>query len=148
METLYGIATVKMQGMAERRIAHWLNLEIDTINTGIRITRMDMLFGGINTFIAACDQVVILWLGASLVIDNQMTLGMFVAFGAFRGQFSDRIGSLTEFLLQLRMMSLHNERIADIALHPREARKPDHPYTAGLQPVGLTTHALSYRYDS
>ena len=46
METLYGIATVKMQGMAERRIAHWLNLEIDTINTGIRITRMDMLFGG------------------------------------------------------------------------------------------------------
>ncbi|WP_440482008.1 peptidase domain-containing ABC transporter [Serratia marcescens] len=148
METLYGIATVKMQGMAERRIAHWLNLEIDTINTGIRVTRMDMLFGGINTFIAACDQVVILWLGASLVIDNQMTLGMFVAFGAFRGQFSDRIGSLTEFLLQLRMMSLHNERIADIALHPRENRKPDLPYAAGLQPLGLTTHALSYRYDS
>ncbi|MEN4240497.1 peptidase domain-containing ABC transporter [Serratia marcescens] len=148
METLYGIATVKMQGMAERRIAHWLNLEIDTINTGIRVTRMDMLFGGINTFIAACDQVVILWLGASLVIDNQMTLGMFVAFGAFRGQFSDRIGSLTEFLLQLRMMSLHNERIADIALHPRENRKPDVPYAAGLQPLGLSTHALSYRYDS
>jgi ATP-binding cassette subfamily B protein RaxB len=148
METLYGIATVKMQGMAERRIAHWLNLEIDSINTGIRITRMDMLFGGINTFVAACDQVVILWLGASLVIDNQMTLGMFVAFGAFRGQFSDRIGSLTAFLLQLRMMSLHNERIADIALHPREDRKPDLPYISGMQPMGLSTHALSYRYDS
>ncbi|MBL0872763.1 peptidase domain-containing ABC transporter [Serratia nevei] len=148
METLYGIATVKMQGMAERRIAHWLNLEIDTINTGIRVTKMDMLFGGINTFVAACDQVVILWLGASLVIDNQMTIGMFVAFGAFRGQFSDRIGSLTAFLLQLRMMSLHNERIADIALHPREERKPDLPYISGMQPAGLSTHALSYRYDS
>ena len=55
METLYGIATVKMQGMAERRIAHWLNTEIDTINTDIRVTKMDMLFGGINTFVAACD---------------------------------------------------------------------------------------------
>ncbi|VUS84103.1 peptidase domain-containing ABC transporter [Klebsiella pasteurii] len=147
METLYGIATVKMQGMAERRIAHWLNLEIDTINTGIRVTKMDMLFGGINTFVAACDQVVILWLGTSLVIDNQMTIGMFVAFGAFRGQFSDRIASLTEFLLQLRMMSLHNERIADIALHPRENHKPDFPYTGGMQPAGLSIHALSYRYD-
>ncbi len=71
--------------MAERRIAHWLNLEIDTINTSIRVTKMDMLFGGINTFIAACDQVVILWLGTSLVIDNQMTLGMFVAFGGVSG---------------------------------------------------------------
>lgn len=148
METLYGIATVKMQGMTERRSAHWLNLEIDTINTGIKVTKMDLLFAGINTFIAACDQVVILWLGTSLVIDNQMTLGMFVAFGAFRGQFSDRVGSLTSFLLQLRMMSLHNERIADIALHKRENRKPDMPYEAGLCPVSLETRALGYRYDS
>lgn len=148
METLYSIATVKIQGMAERRRAHWLNLEIDTINTGIKVTKMDMLFGGINTFFAACDQVVILWLGISMVIDNQMTIGMFVAFSAFRGQFSDRINSLTNFLLQLRMMSLHNERIADIALHPRENRKPDIPYEANLQPVSLTTRALSYRYDS
>ena len=148
METLYSIATVKIQGMAERRSAHWLNLEIDTINTGIRVTKMDMLFGGINTFFAACDQVVILWLGISMVIDNQMTIGMFVAFSAFRGQFSDRIGSLTNFLLQLRMMSLHNERIADIALHPRENRQPDIPYEAKLQPMSLATRALSYRYDS
>lgn len=148
METLYGIATIKMQGMTDRRSAHWLNLEIDTINTGIRVTKMDMLFGGINTFVAACDQVAILWLGTSLVIDNQMTIGMFVAFGAFRGQFSDRIGSLTAFLLQLRMMSLHNERIADIALQPRENRKPDIPYEARLQPIALTASALSYRYDN
>jgi ATP-binding cassette subfamily B protein RaxB len=148
METLYGIATVKMQAIAERRCARWLNLEIDAINTGIRVTKMDMLFGGINTFVSACDQVVILWLGTNLVIDNQMTIGMFVAFGAFRGQFSDRIGSLTNFLLQLRMMSLHNERIADIALHPRENRKPELPYKACLKPISLATHALSYRYDS
>ncbi|CAO98396.1 peptidase domain-containing ABC transporter [Erwinia tasmaniensis] len=148
METLYGIATIKMQGMAERRSTHWLNLEIDSVNTDIRVNKMDMLFGGINTFFAACDQVVILWLGISLVIDNQMTMGMFVAFGAFRGQFSDRIGSLTEFLLRLRMMSLHNERIADIALHPPEMRKPDLPYKAELKPASLTTRALMFRYDS
>lgn len=148
METLYGIATIKMQGMSEHRGRHWLNLKIDAINTGIRLARMDMLFGGINTFVAACDQVVILWLGTSLVIDNQMTLGMFVAFGAFRGQFSDRVGSLTNFLLQLRMMSLHNERISDIALNEREARKPDTGMKADMRPMALEIKELSYRYDS
>ncbi|ELH8609752.1 TPA: peptidase domain-containing ABC transporter [Enterobacter kobei] len=148
METLYGIATIKMQGMGERRSRHWLNLKIDAINTGIRLTRMDMLFGGINTFVAACDQVVILWLGTSLVIDNQMTIGMFVAFGVFRGQFSERVGSLTNYLLQLRMMSLHNERISDIALNEREEIKPDSGLKAAMQPVGLETRSLSYRYDS
>ncbi|EPY6863149.1 peptidase domain-containing ABC transporter [Klebsiella pneumoniae] len=148
METLYGIATVKIQGMAERRGTHWLNLKIDAINSGIKLTKMDLFFGGINTFVAACDQVAILWLGTSLVIDNQMTIGMFVAFGSFRGQFSDRVASLTNFLLQLRMMSLHNERIADIALHEKEEKKTELDIVADMTPVSLETTDLSYRYDS
>lgn len=148
METLYGIATVKIQGMAERRGTHWLNLKIDAINSGIKLTKMDLFFGGINTFVAACDQVAILWLGTSLVIDNQMTIGMFVAFGSSRGQFSDRVASLTNFLLQLRMVSLHNERIADIALHEKEEKKPELDIVADMSPVSLETTDLSYRYDS
>lgn len=148
METLYGIAAVKMQDMGERRGNHWLNLKIDAINTEIKINRMDMLFGGINTLVAACDQVAILWLGTALVIDNQMTIGMFVAFSAFRGQFSDRVGSLINFLLQLRMMSLHNERISDIALNEREAQKPDMDIEPDMKPVSLEIRDLGYRYDN
>ncbi|WFM55690.1 colicin V export peptidase/ABC transporter CvaB [Escherichia coli] len=148
METLYGIATVKIQGMVGIRGAHWLNIKIDAINSGIKLTRMDLLFGGINTFVTACDQIVILWLGAGLVIDNQMTIGMFVAFSSFRGQFSERVASLTSFLLQLRIMSLHNERIADIALHEKEEKKPEIEIVAHMGPISLETNGLSYRYDS
>ncbi|EMB2957606.1 peptidase domain-containing ABC transporter [Escherichia coli] len=148
METLYGIATVKIQGMVGIRGAHWLNMKIDAINSGIKLTRMDLLFGGINTFVTACDQIVILWLGAGLVIDNQMTIGMFVAFSSFRGQFSERVASLTSFLLQLRIMSLHNERIADIALHEKEEKKPEIEIVADMGSISLETNGLSYRYDS
>ena len=148
METVYGIATVKIQGMVGIRGAHWLNMKIDAINSGIKLTRMDLLFGGINTFVTACDQIVILWLGAGLVIDNQMTIGMFVAFSSFRGQFSERVASLTSFLLQLRIMSLHNERIADIALHEKEEKKPEIEIVADMGPISLETNGLSYRYDS
>lgn len=148
METLYGIATVKIQGMVGIRGAHWLNMKIDAINSGIKLTRMDLLFGGINTFVTACDQIVILWLGAGLVIDNQMTIGMFVAFSSFRGQFSERVASLTSFLLQLRIMSLHNERIADIALHEKEEKRPEIEIVADMGPISLETNGLSYRYDS
>ncbi|HFK8004186.1 TPA: colicin V export peptidase/ABC transporter CvaB [Escherichia coli] len=148
METLYGIATVKIQGMVGIRGAHWLNMKIDAINSGIKLTRMDLLFGGINTFVTACDQIVILLLGAGLVIDNQMTIGMFVAFSSFRGQFSERVASLTSFLLQLRIMSLHNERIADIALHEKEEKKPEIEIVAHMGPISLETNGLSYRYDS
>ncbi|EIN2902529.1 peptidase domain-containing ABC transporter [Escherichia coli] len=148
METLYGIATVKIQGMVGIRGAYWLNMKIDAINSGIKLTKMDLLFGGINTFVTACDQVVILWLGAGLVIDNQMTIGMFVAFSSFRGQFSERVTSLTSFLLQLKIMSLHNERIADIALHEKEEKKHEIEIVAHMGPISLETNDLSYRYDS
>ncbi|HDR2873133.1 colicin V synthesis protein [Enterobacter roggenkampii] len=147
METLYGIATVKMQGLSERRGTHWLNLEIDTINTEIKITKMDLLFGGVNAFIIACEQITMLWLGSKLIIENAMTIGMFIAFGVFREQFANRIWSLTNFLMKLRMMHLHNERVSDIALNVREMKKPDREIINTMQPVTLETHALSYRYD-
>lgn len=147
METLYGIATVKMQGLIERRGTHWLNLEIDTINTEIKITKMDLLFGGINAFIIACEQIATLWLGSRLVMDNAMTIGMFIAFGVFREQFADRIWSLTDFIMKLRMMHLHNERVSDIALNTREMKKPDREIMNSMQPVALETRRLSYRYD-
>ncbi|ECU9651636.1 peptidase domain-containing ABC transporter [Salmonella enterica] len=147
METLYGIASVKMQGMTDRRHTHWFNLQTDAINTGIRVTKMDLFFGGLNIFISACEQTIILWLGISLVMDNEMTIGMFVAFGAYRMQFSDRISTLVGFLLQLRMMSLHNERISDIALNEQESVKPDIPVSEKITPVSLEVKSLTFRYD-
>ncbi|AXC66968.1 colicin V synthesis protein [Salmonella enterica subsp. diarizonae serovar 59:z10:-] len=147
METLYGIAAVKMQGMTDRRHTHWFNLQTDAINTGIRVTKMDLFFGGLNTFVSACEQTAILWLGISLVMSNEMTIGMFVAFSAYRAQFSDRISTLVGFLLQLRMTGLHNERISDIALNEQESVKPDIPMPEKTAPVSLEAKYLTYRYD-
>ncbi|MFY2980377.1 ABC transporter transmembrane domain-containing protein, partial [Klebsiella pneumoniae] len=81
---------------------------------GIKQTRFDMMFSGINTFISSIDQVAILWLGAIMVIDNNMTLGMFMAFNSYRGQFSQRASNLIDLFMQLRMLSLHNERLSEI----------------------------------
>lgn len=148
METLFSIATVKMQDLGNRRITQWLNLEIDSVNSSIKLTKMNMLFSGVNSLIGACDQVLILWLGTNLVIDNQMTIGMFIAFGAFRDQFTSRVSSLINYLLQLRMLSLHNERISDIALNEQESRKPEIPVRIAMHPVSLETDNISYRYES
>lgn len=148
MESLYGIATLKMQGMVDRRGHNWINLKVDSVNTGINITKMDLFFGGLNSFLVACEQIAILWMGISSVIGNQMTIGMFVAFGIFRSQFSERMSSLTNFMLELRMMSLHNERISDIALNETEVRKRVFDTSKKIESASLLIDGLSYRYDS
>lgn len=147
MESLYGISTIKALNLRERRSQHWLNINIDACNAGIKQTRFDMMFGGINTFISSIDQVVVLWLGAIMVIDNNMTLGMFMAFNAYRGQFSQRASSLIDLVMQLRMLSLHNERLSEIVFSEPEKELPTRrvfPENAGVR---LEVKNLSYQYD-
>lgn len=148
MESLYSIATLKSLGIAETRAQTWLNLNIDTTNAGIKITKLDMFFGGINSFIGTCDQIIILWLGASLVIDNQMTLGMFIAFNAYRGQFSEKASNLIDVVLQLRMLSLYNERISDIVLTESEKNLPSRTLFASGKATSFEVRNLVYQYDS
>lgn len=148
METLYGIATIKIQGMRSNRSVNWLNLEIDSINSWIKINKMNLFFGGIDSLIGALDQIVIIWLGISHVISNEITLGMFIAFSAFKDQFSTRLVSLTNFLLQLKMMSLHNERISDIALNETEPFMAEYDFEKQMVSIELKAENLSYRYDN
>lgn len=147
MESLYGIATIKSLNLKNRRSQHWLNTNIDVCNASLRQTRFDMLFGGINTFINSLDQVVVLWLGALMVIDNTMTIGMFMAFNAYRGQFSQRATSLIDLAMQLKMLSLHNERISEIVYSEPEAELPARKLFDDNVGVSLEVKNLSYRYD-
>lgn len=147
METLYGVGTIKALGLNNKRSGSWLNLNIDSANVGIRKTRLDMLFSGINVLISSIDQVAILWLGALMVIDNTMTLGMFMAFNAYRGQFSDRASGLVDLVMQLRMLTLHNERISDIIYTEPEKDSPIRKLFPDGHAVTLQVKELSFQYD-
>lgn len=147
MESLYGIATIKSLNLKNRRSQHWLNTNIDVSNAGLKQTRFDMLFGGINTFINSADQVVILWLGAQMVMDNTMTIGMFMAFNAYRGQFTQRAASLIDLTMQLKMLSLHNERISEIVYGEPEVDSPLRNVFEENVGVSLEVRDLAYQYD-
>jgi len=149
METLYSINTIKALGLDKQRAQHWINLNIESANATVRKTRYEMLFSGGNILIAVLEQISLLWLGAHQVIDGQLTLGMFVAFNTYRGQFADRANNLLNMLLQLRMLSLHKERVADIAHAEAETTLSEHTrqLLAPGEPAALTLHNLSFQYD-
>jgi len=149
METLYGITTLKALGLAGQRAQHWLNLNVDAANATVRKTRYEMLFSGGGTLIGSLGQVVLLWLGADQVIKGQMTAGMFVAFMTYRGQFAGRTANLLNMALQLRLLSLHRARVADVALAEPESTEtgPVRPLVPPGEPVALTVRGLAFQYD-
>ncbi|WP_330983307.1 MULTISPECIES: peptidase domain-containing ABC transporter [Enterobacterales] len=148
MESLYGVATIKALNLKDRRSQNWLNINIEACNAGIKQTRFDMLYGGVNAFITTLDQVAVLWLGAMMVIDNTMSIGMFMAFNAYRGQFSQRASSLIDLVMQLRMLSLHNERLSEIVFSEPEEEQPTRRVFEAHKGVALELKDLEYQYDA
>lgn len=148
MESLYGIDTLKSLRLTESRAQYWLNMNIDTTNANIRLTKLEMIFGGVNTLIMMIEQTSILWIGAALVMDDKMTLGMFIAFTAYRAQFSEQAANLINMVLDLKMLNLHTERLTDIVLTDTENDiESKYSFPKDI-PVEFELRDIAYQYDN
>ncbi|ENU58538.1 ABC-type bacteriocin/lantibiotic exporter [Acinetobacter guillouiae MSP4-18] len=120
METMRGIKTIKQFEKQDHRQATWLTLFVDQINAGLTTQKLGLMFGFVNTLLFGIQNIVIVWLGASLVIDGEFTVGILMAFIAYKNQFGGRVSSLIDKFVEVKMLSLHGERLADIVLTDQE----------------------------
>jgi ATP-binding cassette subfamily B protein RaxB len=116
IETIRGMASVKLLGLRERRRSVWLNYLVDSINAKLRLQRLDMIFGRANELLFGADRLVMIVLAAEMVMTGKMTVGMLVAFLSYKDQFATRVGSLLGSWFQLRMLNVQTDRLADIVL--------------------------------
>ncbi|HDS1733127.1 peptidase domain-containing ABC transporter [Pseudomonas sp. BP8] len=148
LETLRGIRTLKLFRRQGERRATWLGLLVAQINAGLRTHKLQLLYTQLNALIFGLENLFAIGLGASMVMNDQFTIGALMAFIAYKGQFVSRVGGLVDQLFELRMVRLQGERLADIVMHP-----PEDPPTAvslaswAVQPMDIQLQNLSYRYS-
>lgn len=116
IETLRGMASVKLLGLRERRRTTWLNLIVDSINIRLRLQRYDLIYGRLGDLIFGADRLIMMVLGANAVMRGDMSVGMLVAFLSYKDQFASRIGSLISSGFQLRMLNVQTDRLSDIVM--------------------------------
>jgi ABC-type multidrug transport system fused ATPase/permease subunit len=124
LETLRGIKTIKLFNGQEGRRSHWLNLLVETTNRQLTTQKMQLLFKIANSFVIGGLAILVVWIGASRVLANTFSVGMLLAFIAYKDQFLDRVSDLINKGLDLQMLRLHVDRLADLALTPPEPRDP------------------------
>ena len=122
LETLRGIRTIKLFNGQEDRRGHWLNLLVETVNRQITTQKLQLLFRIFNSLLVGGLAILVIWLGAHRVIENTLSVGMLLAFVAYKDQFLDRVSNLIDKALDLQMLQVHAERLADIALTPPESQ--------------------------
>ncbi len=144
LESLRAITPLKLFGREQARRARWQNLVVDVQNRDVRTARLQIAFGAANTAIFGLENLVVLWLAAQMIMTHHtaagaaaapFTLGMLFAFLAYKGQFTGRVSALIDYAVEWRMLGLHAERLADIAL-----AAPERDATAGAQPVHDLSH--------
>ncbi|WP_109853493.1 peptidase domain-containing ABC transporter [Aquimarina sp. AU58] len=120
METVRGIQSVKLFGNESQRQTVWHNYYADAMNTGIRIGKLDIGYNFINGFLFGLENIIVIYLAASLVMDSLMTIGMLYAFMSYKSQFTEKASALVNKFIQFKMLSLHMERLGDIILTGQE----------------------------
>jgi len=146
LETLRAIQTIKVMGAEAQREGEWANRYAETLKTNQSNAFAQIGFGSLQSLLDTLSNVAVIYLGARAVMDGSITVGLLFAFLAYKGQFTDRAQGLYETFVQWRMLDLHSDRIADIALNPVE-RGIDSAL-GGLPEMkgGVSITDLSFRY--
>lgn len=121
LETIRGIKTIRLFQRQDERRSSWLTLLVDQINADLRTQKLTLLYKSLNGILFGIETILIIWLGAKLIIDGSFTVGLLMAFNAYKGQFDSRVSSLIDKFVELKMLQLQGERLADIVLHAPEA---------------------------
>jgi ATP-binding cassette, subfamily B, bacterial CvaB/MchF/RaxB len=120
METIRGIRALKLFNAEVVREGMWRNRATEVVNTSIKVGLLGNVFRLFESVILGLQVVVIIYLGAVNIIGGVLTVGMLFAFVSYRQSFSDSVTRLLGQFMEIRMLRLHLERLADIAHSEQE----------------------------
>lgn len=154
LETLRGLRTIRLFARHRERLASWQSLMVADVNAELRIQRLNVIFDAARRLISGVAALALLWLGAQQVMTGVMTVGMLLAFLAFRGQFDGRCADLVDKIFDLRLLGLDAQRLADIVLTETEpapdtrlrTSRTDAAGGAAAAPPAIELDGVRFRY--
>ncbi|MBN8507147.1 MAG: peptidase domain-containing ABC transporter [Burkholderiales bacterium] len=116
LESLRGVQAIKQFNAQADRQSRFTSLVVDTMNADIQTRKLELLFTSLHRLLFGLERVAVVWIGALLVLDERFSVGMLFAFIAYKEQFATRVSGLIDKVVDLKMLRLQGERLADIVL--------------------------------
>ncbi|MDD0975997.1 peptidase domain-containing ABC transporter [Pseudomonas fontis] len=145
LESIRTVLPLKLFNMTSARLGTWQNMMADVQNRDVTTQKMLLAFASLNTLIFGVEGMLLLYVGGIAVLEGSLSLGMLLAFLAYKSQFTGRASKLIDLGIEIRMLSLHAERLADIALEPVEALSQSETDVQHIDP-SIEFRDVSFRY--
>jgi ATP-binding cassette subfamily B protein RaxB len=145
LESLRGMQSLKVAGEESQRRSTYDNLMHDTVNQEVRLAWMGLGFNSASQLVFGIERIAVIWIGATLALQNVFSVGMLIAYLAYKDQFAGRMAALIDKWIEFRMLRLHGERLADIVLTPPEEQAAQ-PEVLPPASTRIEAENLSFRY--
>ncbi|MEM8827910.1 MAG: peptidase domain-containing ABC transporter [Cyanobacteria bacterium P01_G01_bin.19] len=114
VEMMTGVATVKAAAAEQEVRWRWENLLTHQINVRFKGQKLAINLGLLSGLIQSLGGTALLWYGATLVIQNQLTIGQFVAFNMMKGHIISPVIALVGLWDELQEVLISVERLNDV----------------------------------
>jgi ATP-binding cassette subfamily B protein RaxB len=104
IESVRGLRAIKSFRRAEERRSAWLSLLIEQVNAGLRAERLQLLLRSTSGLLFGLENVLVIYAGASLVLEVELSTGMLLAFLAYKRQFTSRVSTLVDKAFEMRLL--------------------------------------------
>ena len=120
VEVMTGIQTVKAQNIELRSRWQWQEKYARYVNAGFKTVLTSTTAGSISNFLNHLSSLLLLWVGAYLVLQGELTLGQLIAFRIIAGYTTSPLLRLIQLWQNFQETALSLERLSDILDTPKE----------------------------
>lgn len=128
MESVRAIQCLQLFSKQSQRLSLWQNQYSDAVDQQFRLGRWQLSLQAVNQLLFGIEHILVIYLAALAVTDNAFSVGMLFAFASYKAQFTQRAAAFVDHWIEFRMLELHLQRLADIALTETENSGENQPY--------------------
>jgi ATP-binding cassette subfamily B protein RaxB len=114
MESVRAILPIRVYQQGAVRHSDWQNKLVASLNKDILLGKINIGSASANQVLFGVENLIVVYIGATLVMDNELTIGMLLAFIAYKTRFVGAIDGIVGKLIELKMLNVHFARLSDI----------------------------------
>ena len=140
-----GMETLKASGTEHRAVEHWSNLFVDVLNASLDRGRLSAWVDALLQALALASPLVVLYAGAHLVLQGELSLGLMLAANAIAVGFLQPLSQLVQTAIEFQLLGSYLDRIEDV-LDTAGEQEGRETRPAGRLAGRITLEEVCFRY--
>ncbi len=148
IDDLRGIETLKSLRVEKRRYQEIENKFHTYLDKSLRKARWQLTQEGLKTTIQLVANVVILWAGAYLVMQRQLSVGQLITFNMLLSYFTNPLLNIINLQTKLQQAKVANNRLQEVYIVAKEKTSDLSNFTFEQIKLDNISHRFSYQQET